>query len=313
MASQTGLFFAQNMMYRHTITVYDRSYQLVETISDDVVLSDFGHDDYQGEYRGSPVEAAFTSDGSYVYVSNYRMYGGGLSTAASDGCNAGPWPDSFVFRIDTGTLGIDQIIKVGPGPTFLAVTPDDRYLLVSNWCGFDVSIIDIALGEEIARMPVGRHPRGIAIDPSSATAYIAVMGSRGIAVINLEDFSITTIDTVGRSPRHLVRSPDGSHLYVSLNGEARLAKIEVGSGEILAHVTTGAAPRSMTISDDGTALYVVNYNSATMSKVRTSDMVEIEEHGTWSKPIGITYDAATRQIWVSSYSGAIQVFVDAAP
>jgi len=312
-ASQTGLFFAQNMMYRHTITVYDRSYQLVETIADTVVLSDFGHDDYEGEYRGSPVEAAFTSNGAYVYVSNYRMYGSGFTTAGGDGCNAGSWPDSFVYRIDTAALEIDQIIRVGPVPKFLAVTPDDRYLLVSNWCGFDVSIVDIALGEEIARIPVGRHPRGIAIDPSSATAYVAVMGSRDIAVIDLEDFSITTIENVGRAPRHLVLSPDGSTLYVSLNGEARLAKIDVESGEILASVATGAAPRTMTISDDGTALYVVNYNSATMSKVRTSDMVETEERQTWSKPIGITYDAATREVWVSAYSGAIQVFADVAP
>lgn len=312
-ASQTGLFFAQNMMYRHTITVYDRSFQLVETIADTVVLADFGHDDYPGEYRGSPVEAALTSDGAYVYVSNYRMYGGGLSTAASDACNVGSWPDSFVYRINTATLEIDQAIKVGPVPKFLAVTPDDEYLLVSNWCGFDVSIVDTAAGLEIARIPVGRHPRGIAVDPDSITAYVAVMGSRDIAVINLEDFSTTTIENVGRSPRHLVLSPDGSHLYVSLNGEGRLAKIDLASGEILATVATGAAPRSMTISDDGTALYVVNYYSATMSKVRTSDMVETEEHRTWSRPIGITYDAATRQVWVSSYSGAIQVFADLAP
>ena len=42
-------------------------------------------------------------------------------------------------------------------------------------------------------------------------------------------------------------------------------------------------------------------------------MVETEEHATWSKPIGITYDADTREVWVSSYSGAIQVFADLAP
>lgn len=69
----------------------------------------------------------------------------------------------------------------------------------------------------------------------------------------------------------------------------------------------------MDISDDGTALYVVNYNSNTMSKVRTSDMVEFAEVRTNVNPIGITYDAPTRQIWVSNYSGTIQVFQDVAP
>jgi DNA-binding beta-propeller fold protein YncE len=312
-ASQEGLFFAQNMMYRHTITVYDRNYGLVETIPDSIVLSDFGHDDFPGEYRGSPVEAAFTSDGAYAYVSNYRMYGGGLSTAASDGCNAGNWPDSFLYRIDTTTLQIDQAIRVGPVPKFLALTPDDQFVVVSNWCGFDVSIVAVASGEEVARVPVGRHPRGVAISNDSSTAYVAVMGSRDIAVIDLEELSVTEIENVGRSPRHLVLSPEGRWLYISLNGEGKLAKLDLFTGKVVARVSTGAAPRSMAISDDGTALYVVNYNSNTMSKVRTSDMVETEEHQTWSKPIGITYDGPTGEVWVSAYSGAIQVFSDQDP
>ena len=139
------------------------------------------------------------------------------------------------------------------------------------------------------------------------------MGSRDIAVIDISDFSVEMIGNVGRSPRHLVLDPDGRFLYVSLNGEGKLAKLDLSTGEVVSRVATGAAPRSMTISDDGTALYVVNYNSNTISKVRTSDMVESEEHPTWPKPIGITYDAATREVWVSAYSGAIQVFADQTP
>ncbi len=312
-ANQTGLFFAQNMMYQHTITVYDRSYELVATIPDTIALADYGHDDFAGEYHGSPVEAAFTSNGEYAYVSNYRMYGGGLSTAASDGCDAGKWPDSFVYRIDTETLEVDQAIRVGPVPKFLAVSADNRYLVVSNWCGFDVSIVDTSRGKELARVPVGRHPRGVAISPDSSLAYIAVMGSREIAVVDIADKSVIGTITVGRSPRHLVLDPGGRYLYASLNGEGRLAKLDLATGTLVAKVETGAAPRSMAISDDGTALYVVNYNSNTMSKVRTSDMVVTEERRTLSKPIGITYDIATREVWVSSYSGAIQVFADRAP
>lgn len=41
--SGKGLFFAQNMMYNHTITVYDRPFNLVKTITDRVKLSDYGH------------------------------------------------------------------------------------------------------------------------------------------------------------------------------------------------------------------------------------------------------------------------------
>ncbi len=312
-ASGSGLFFAQNMMYRHSITVYDRAHELIETIDDIVEPSKYGHGEFEGMYRGSPVEAAFTSDGQYAYVSNYKMYGGGLSTAASDGCNAGNWPDSFVYRIDAASLEIDQLLRVGSVPKFLAVTPNDEFLLVANWCGFDVSILHLPSGTEALRLPVGRHPRGIAISPDSRRAYVAIMGSRSIATFDLEDYSLEFIDGVGANPRHLVIGPDGRFLYVSLSGEGRLAKIDLESGDVVARVATGAAPRSMVLSDDGTALYVVNYKSNTISKVRTADMVETEEHRTNPSPIGVAYDAASRQVWVSNYSGTIQVFSDLAP
>lgn len=312
-ASQTGVFVAQNMMYRHTITAYGRDFELLATIEDRITPSDYGHPEFDTELLGSPVEAAFTSDGSRVYVSNYKMYGGGLSTAASDGCNQGNWPDSFVYGIGTDSLEIDQVIRVGAVPKFLDVSPDDRLLVVANWCGFDVSIVALPAGKELARVPVGRHPRGIAISPDSSEAFVAVMGSSRVAVVDLATFEVSYLEGIGKSPRHLVLSPDGLTLYATLNGEGRLARIDVTTGEVTAKVATGAAPRSMEISDDGTALYVVNYNSNTLSVVRTADMTEIAEVPTNLRPIGVTYDAPTRQVWVANYSGTIQVFEAVAP
>ena len=75
-ASGTGLVFAQNMMYRHTVTVYDaRKIRLRKTIPDTVRLSRLGYPQYPGTQQGAPVEAAFSPDQKYAYVSNYSMYG----------------------------------------------------------------------------------------------------------------------------------------------------------------------------------------------------------------------------------------------
>jgi YVTN family beta-propeller protein len=309
-ASGDGLYAAQNMMYRHTVTVYDRDFELVATIPDSVVLSEFGHEGFEGEYRGAPVEAAFTSTAEHLYVSNYEMYGAGVRSGAGDSCRPGQWPDSFVYRIDTGSLEIDQVIAVGSVPKYLAVTPDDRLLVVSNWCSYDLSIVDLEQGVEIARVDVGRYPRGIAITPDSSTAHVAVMGSTRVTQVDLETLEVAGEIAVGTSPRHLVLSPDGALLYVSLNGEGRLAKVDLTTGDVLARVATGDAPRSMAISDDGTALYVVNYRSGTVSKVRTSDMSVVQEVRAGYHPIGITYDPSTRQVWVANYGGTIQVFED---
>ena len=83
-SSGTGLIFAQNMMYRHSVTVYDaKTLELKKTISDSVSLADFGYEGHPGTVQGAPVEAAFSPDGKYGYVSNYSMYGAGFGPRAT--------------------------------------------------------------------------------------------------------------------------------------------------------------------------------------------------------------------------------------
>jgi YVTN family beta-propeller protein len=312
-ASGAGLVFAQNMIYTHTVTVYnDRDYHLVATISDLVRLSRWGYPQYPGRYHGGPVEAAFSPDRRYVYVSNYSMYGPKLTRQGHDVCSpADHYDSSFVYRISVATKHIDQVIHVGSVPKFLAVTPDDKYVLVSDWCSYALSVVSVRTGKEIRRIPLGPYPRGIAVNPSSTVAYVAIMGSTEIARINLRTFAVRWIRDVGDSPRQLVMSPSGRWLYATLNADGTVAKINPRTGRVVARVATGTEPRSMTIAPDGGSLYVVNYDSNTMTKVRTSDMRVIQTVQTNVNPIGITYVPERREVWVACYTGTIMVFKDA--
>ena len=47
-----------------------------------------------------------------------------------------------------------------------------------------------------------------------------------------------------------------------------------------------------------------------MSKVLTANMEEVQELRTADKPIGITVDPNTSNVWVSNYSGVLQIFAD---
>jgi YVTN family beta-propeller protein len=311
-ATQRGQVFAQNMIYRHTVTVFDdHTYKVIKTISDKVRLSDFGFPQYAQPVQGGPVEAAVTPDGRYVYVSNYSMYGPGFPRPGGDeGSPSSGVDPSFVYRIPLATLEIDQAIQVGSVPKYVAVTPDGRYLLVSNWISYSVTVIDVATSHRVTEVKVGRFPRGIAFDPASKTAYIAVMGSNDVAVIDMATFGLKWIRGVGASPRHLVMSPDGAYLYATLNGAGTVVKIDLATRKVVGRVKTGGNPRSMAMAPDGGSLYLVNYDSGTVSKVRTSDMKVIQDIVVGAKPIGITYVDATREIWVACYTGTITIFRD---
>ncbi len=310
--SGTGLFFAQNMMYRHNISVFDRQSNLIATIDDKVDLASFGINipNRSSVVRGSPVEAAFSPDGKYAYVSNYAIYGEGWDPSAVDTCQGNDRDQSFVYRVDTSTFAIDQVIQVGAVPKYLAVTPDNKYVVVSNFCSLDVSIIDVVTNKEVKRIDVGLHPRGIAITNDSSTAYVTVMGGGIIAAINLNNYSIRTINSAGYTPRHLVLSPDNSVLYITNNKAGQIRAIDPLTDTLIKSVATGTEPRTMVMSDDGLSLYVVNYQSDTMVKVRTSDMQVIQTLKTGHHPVGITYDAQMRRVWVANYTGSLWVFED---
>ncbi len=309
-ATDTGLVFAQNMMYQHTMTVYDAaSGALVKTIPDGVDLAQFGIAGHPGVSRGAPVEAAVDSAHKYMFASNYSMYGANFGPEGSDNCGGpGGLSPSYVYRVSLKTLTVDKVGQVGMVPKYVAVTPDDKYVLVSNWCSYDLSVLDYATLHEVRRIHLGAYPRGIAVDGAKDVAYVAVMGSFDVARIDLQTFALSYFRGVGNSPRHLVLSNDGRRLFVTLNGDNRVVAVDTATGQVVARTATGTQPRSMAISSDGQALYVVNYGSNTVSVLKASDLSVVHTFGVPDHPIGITYEPTQHRVWVACYSGAILVF-----
>ena len=308
-ATGTGLVFAQNMMYEHSVTVYGANGKLLATIRDGVTPSQFGFERYDARVFGSPVEVAFTPDRRKAYVSNYSMYGSGFPSPGHDSCSPADHHDrSFVYRIDVAKDKIDQLIRVGSVPKVVAVTPDGKYLLVSDWCSYALSVVDIAKAREIARIPLGPYPRGIVVDEQSRYAYVAIMGSTRIARLDLRTLKVRWIDGVGVGPRALVLSPNGRFLYATLNSQAAVAKLSLKSGRVVGRATVGTEPRSMTINPDGRVLYLVNYGSDTAMVVRTDDMKVLQSVQTGTDPIGITYEPTEGRVWISNYTGSIRLF-----
>ena len=311
-ASGFGTVIAANMMYRHSISVFSSDGRLRKTVRDSVDLRKFGVPGAKaGMAKGAPVETAFSPDGQTAWISNYAMYGAGFGPEGTDDCpGRNSLSPSYLYRLDVRSKTITGVVKVGKTPKYVAATPDGKYVLVSNWCSYDLSIVDTASLKQVATIPLGPHPRGIAITKDSSTAYVAVMGGAGIRVVNLRTRTATWIHGTGVAPRHVVLSPDERWLYVSVNGTGQVVKVDRLRRKVVARATTGSQPRSLAIAPDGRSLYVVNYASGTMSKLRSSDMHVIETVKTDVHPIGITYDTVTNSIWVSCYHGVIYIFAD---
>ena len=308
-SSGDGVVSAHNMMYRHSVTVYDaKTFELLHTVSDSVSLKEFGYSKTAGSYKGAPVEGTFSPDGKYLYVSNYSMYGKGYSKEGHDTCSpADGYDKSFVYRINRSNYQIDSVYPVGSVPKVVEITPDNKYVLAANWCSYTVSVISVEEQKLIKTIKIGRYPRGISISSDSKYAYVAEMGGNSIHRIDLDDFSKTLIP-IGSNPRAIELSPDNTKLYATLNISGKVIAWDLEANMAIKTVATGKSARSLAISSDGSSLFVVNFRSGTLSKVRTSDMKVIQNIKVCVEPIGVTYDSETSRTWVACYGGSIKVF-----
>lgn len=310
-ASGAGLVMAQNMVYRHTVTAFNATTGAVaKTIPASVQLSNFGFTGHPGTVLGAPVEGAFTPDAKYFWFTNYSMTGPTMGPEGLDSCTPytqsarGETP-SYAMRINVASFQIDRVVQVGYVPKFVETSPDGKWVLVTNWCSWTINIIDANTAKVVKTLSLPGTPRGIAVDPTSHAAYVAIMGGTVLVKVNLLTQTIVGQIYVGPSPRTVVLSPNGIYAYVSLNGPGAVVKVDLRTGRVVASVHTGSEARSLVISSDGTALFVVNYASSTMTMLRAADLRILQNVVVPSNPIGITYDPLTAQVWVSSYSGYV--------
>ena len=110
-----------------------------------------------GDVSCSPTWAAPSPDGRSVFVA----------------CNK----TSDIVEVDVASWSLKRRIPAGDGVYNLAVTHDGKTLVGTNKRGKSVSIIDVASGKELARIPTLRRVvHGVAISPDDRYAFISVEG-----------------------------------------------------------------------------------------------------------------------------------------
>jgi DNA-binding beta-propeller fold protein YncE len=84
---------------------------------------------------------------------------------------------SDIVEIDVGSWSLVRRIPAGPGVYNLGVTHDGTKLIGTNKRGQSVSVIDVASGKELARIPTTRAVvHGVAVSDDDRYAFISIEG-----------------------------------------------------------------------------------------------------------------------------------------
>ncbi len=210
-----------------------------------------------------PHEGLATLDARYVFVSNRLDHNLSVyDTVTRTEIDTDGNPDNGTTRI-----------AVGNQPHGVAVTPDNRYLFVTNDGSNDVTVIDIDSLQVISTVPgVGSAPHMVAIRPDGAEAWVGNIAGGDVALIDVNlavnDPSNAVICVTpggagaqcriptGSGTEGIAFSHDGATAYAANGGADTVTVIDVATRTVIDTLAVPDSPRRVHLRPDGLRAYV---------------------------------------------------------
>ncbi|MBI2778941.1 MAG: hypothetical protein HYX62_04055 [Gammaproteobacteria bacterium] len=172
--------------------------------------------------------------------------------------------DKTVSVVDLASTSVasastaSTIVNVGAAPRAMAISPNGRYVYVSNYDDGTVSIIKAPEHVVVVTIVVGSKPSSMALSPDGRKLFVASEGENAVYVI--DTVTRTVVDTIILSdiPNRLVAHPDGSRLYILSQTSGKLVAMNVAT-KVVTLVTSFVGENrvagDMVIDAEGKNLY----------------------------------------------------------
>ena len=225
-------------------------------------------------------------------------------------------------------LAVSSLLALGVATAVAADSGAGERLYVSDERGGNVVIVDPKAGSVIARIPVGKRPRGIQVSPDRERVYVALSGSPmggpnvdesklpppdrrydGIGVVDLAAQKLVTTFQSGADPETFALAPDGKTLYVSNEDSAGLSAVDLVKGVVASTVAVGSEPEGVAVSADNRHVYVACETANSVYVVDAQHLKVLAQIPTGKRPRAILLPADGQRGFVTSEFGAsITVF-----
>ncbi len=224
--------------------------------------------------------------------------------------------EANVSLLDERTGAVSATVPVGLGPHEVAVSPDGRTAVVSNYGvrgkdGRTLTVLDVAGARAVRTIDLGelRRPHGLAFLPDGRTVAVTAEANQAVALVDVPSGRVLRTWATGAETSHMLAvSPDGARIFVANVGSGSVTAIDVATGTVRS-TATGAGAEGIAVSPDGTEVWVANRASDTVSVV---DAATLEVRATLacpSFPIRVAFTRDGRGVLVSrARSGDVAVF-----
>ncbi len=117
---------------------------------------------------------------------------------------------------------------------------------------------------------VGSNPKGVAITPNGAYAYVTNYDSNTVSVISTVTDTVTATIPVGNHPLAVAVAPNGAYAYVTNRGDSTVSVISTATNTVISTIPVGTSPISVAVTPNGAYAYVTNLNNDSVSVINTA-------------------------------------------
>ena len=173
-------------------------------------------------------------------------------------------------------------IPVDTFPMSTAITPDNKFLLVLNG-GYNppsVSVIDLAAGKELSRVPVPDGWLGLTMTKAGDRVYVGGGAKASVYEFALKNGVLTpsrvfpVVAEKDRKPQDFIGdvqlAPDGHLLYAADLYRDSVVVINPQSGLVLSRVKTGRRPYRILFHPTGKTFYVSSWADGSIGQYETN-------------------------------------------
>jgi DNA-binding beta-propeller fold protein YncE len=174
--------------------------------------------------------------------------------------------DDSALLLDLPGGRLAATLPTGPGPHEVAVSPDGRWAVVSNYGdgrapGHTLTLLDLSRGVVARTVELAPHhrPHGLAWSPDGRWVLVTVEADRAVLLVDAEVWAVRHAIPTGQETSHMVAvAPDGRRAYVGNIGGGSVSMLDVRRGRLLRVAQTGAGTEGVAVAPDGGQVWAVN-------------------------------------------------------
>ena len=224
--------------------------------------------------------------------------------------------DDTVSLVDLETKNIRATLPTGDGPHEVAVSPDGKTAVVSNYGdtqhpGNTLTVIDVPGKKVVRTIELGNYsrPHGVAWLQGDDVA-VTVEASKALLVVSVTEGKVKRAIATDQVGSHMVAiSPKHRRAFTANIGSGTTTVVDLAANKRITDVATGKGAEGIAVAPDGSEVWVTNRDANTISIVdpATLKITATLEPGEIPIRVKFTPDG-TRALISNARSGDVAVF-----